>query len=461
MFRPRRAEAKLLFFALLISVGCHLLVQFADSDTLPADTGTLAMWMTGLYLSAHLTVRRLAPNASPLLLPIAGVLTGIGYAMVSRLDGTNDRIEGVSVAQGMWIVLGIGAFIATLFFLRDYRILDRYRYITGLAGITLLLLPIVPFLGRTVNGARLWTRIGPLQFQPGEGAKILLVVFFASFLMERRELLAVNTGKIGPIHIPDFKHLGPILAVWGLSLGIMLFEKDLGSSLLIFSIFLSMLYIATSRTAFVTGGLALFSVGALAAYQTFNHVQIRIKGWLDPLNPDTVENETYQLAQSLFAFASGGIDGSGPGQGSPWRIPFAETDFIFASIGEELGLLGSIALILLYLVLVTTGFRTALRCSDTFGKLLAAGLSVALAIQTFVIVGGVTRLIPLTGITLPFVSYGGSSIVSNFVILAILVVVSDQQISGPRGHTSFFRRKALEIGEKIPDALPDPVGGST
>ncbi len=437
--RRRNREAALLLAALLLTVAAHLLVQLARADRLPSGTLSLLGVMAGIYLVAHVAVRRLAPAADPLLLPAAGLLAGIGYAMVSRLDPER------STAQGTWIAIGVVAFCVTLALLRDYRVLDRYRYTALAAGIALLLSPLVPGIGRTVNGSRLWIALGPVSFQPGELAKILLVVFFASYLQEKRELLAIATRRIGPVGVPDLKHFGPILFAWGLSLAVILFEKDLGSSLLIFSIFVGMVYVATSRVAYVLIGFLLFAAGAFFAYQSFGHVRVRVEGWLDALNPATIQGSTYQLAQSLFALAAGGTFGSGLGLGKPTLIPAASTDFVFSAIGEELGLVGTAAVLVLFATLVGAGLRASLRCVDPFGKLLAAGLAIAVGVQTFIIVGGVTQLIPLTGITLPFVSYGGSSVVSNFVVLAVLAAVSDQLENGPRGH-GLVRRRALAVG---------------
>ncbi len=439
----RRTEALLLFVAYVLTVACHLLVELAQDDKISKDTYILVGVMAVCFLVAHIAMRRLAPNASPIFLPVAGLLAGIGFAMVSRLTPAQ------SATQGMWLIVGISAFCITLFLLRDYRILDRYRYIAMACGVVLLLLPLAPVIGHAVNGSNLWIKLGPLTFQPGELAKICLVIFFASYLNEKRELLAIPTRKLGPIAVPDIKYFGPLLSIWGLSLIVMFLEKDLGSSLLVFSIFLAMLYIATARIIYVLVGLALISFGASFAYSVFGHVQKRVSGWLDTFNPATIHDQTFQLAQALFAFAGGGIFGTGLGLGRPELIPAAATDFIFAAIGEELGFIGVAAIVLLFVILVGSGFRTGLRCSDQFGKLLAAGLAAALGFQAFIIMGGVTRLIPLTGITLPFMSYGGSSIFSNFIILAIFVAISDQQISGPRGVGLGRKPRMLNIGEKV------------
>ncbi len=439
----RTIEALLLSVAWLLCVGLQFLVQIAGSPTIPSTVWWVAGILALLFVFAHIVVRRLAPLANPVMLPAIGLLTGIGYSMISRLD------SDLADAQGIWIVIGVMAFTVTLFLLRDYRVLDEWRYTAMLIAIVLLFLPLLPGLGREINGSRLWVGIGPLTFQPVEIAKLLLVVFFASYLVEKRELLAIPTRQIGRVGIPDLKHFGPILFFWALSLLILIFENDLGQSLLIFTIFLSMLYIATGRGIFPLVGFGLFLAGTYASYVTFSRVAVRFEGWLDPLNDATITGRTFQVSQSLFALAAGGLFGMGPGLGRPQNIPEAESDFIFAVIGQEIGLVGALAVILLYVLFVAAGLRTALRCTDPFGKMLAAGLSIILGVQAFIILGGVTTLIPLTGITLPFVSYGGSSIVSNFVLVAVVMAVSDQQEAGPRGH-SLMRRKPLEVGELVP-----------
>ena len=339
--------------------------------------------------------------------------------MIFRLSG------GLAAEQVTWVAIGIGAFCATLVLVRDHRMLDAYTYTIGLVGLVLLLLPVVPGIGRTINGARLWVKVGPIGFQPSEIGKVLIVVFLASYLTQKRELLRVGTGGVGPLRLPPAKHLMPVLVAWGASLAVLFIQRDLGASLLYFGIFVVMLWVATGRVAYLAIGVVLFAVGAWFGYQAFDHVQLRVDVWLHALDPDKVFGLGYgQLAQAQFAMGTGGLVGTGLGLGSPGLVPFAATDFIFAAIGEELGMLGTVGVLLLYVVLVGKGLQAALGCSDGFGRLLAAGLSTAVALQTFVIVGGVTRVIPLTGVTLPFVSYGGSSLVSNFVLLALLVRVS-------------------------------------
>jgi len=416
--RRRGAAIALTVLALMLAVGAYALVGLGKTGKLPVNLALYGSLFVAGFAGAYLLIRRIAPGADPALFPIAGVLAGLGFATIFRLDGD------LASEQFAWLAIGLAAFAITLLVVRDHRQLDAFTYTIGLIGLALLLLPIVPGLGREINGARLWIRLGPLQFQPSELGKVFIVVFLASYLNRKKELLEVATTKVGPVHLPQAKHLGPLFLAWGVSLAVLFLEKDLGASLLYFAIFVVMLWVATARGAYLTLGVILFAAGAILAYSTFGHVQTRVDVWLHALDPKVVNDEGYQLAQGEFAMASGGVAGTGYGLGQPRLIPAASTDFIFAAIGEELGLLGTTALLLLCLALVARGFKIALKQTDGFGKLLATGLSTILGLQVFIIVGGVTRLIPLTGITLPFVSYGGSSLLANFVILALLVRIS-------------------------------------
>lgn len=410
--------------ALALAVGAYVVAGFGKRGRLPATFGLYATIFVVGYLGTLVVIRRWAPTADPALFPTAGVLVGLGFAMIFRLSG------GLAAEQATWIWVGLLAFAATLVVIRDHRMLDAYTYTIGLLGLVLLLLPVVPGIGKTINGARLWVEIGPLGFQPAEIGKVLIVVFLASYLNQKRELLQVATSRLGPLRLPPAKHLGPLLLAWAASLAILFVQRDLGASLLYFGIFVVMIWIATGRTGYLVIGLLLFAAGAYAGWVLFDHVQLRVDVWLHALDPARVFEQGYgQLAQAQFGMATGGLVGTGLGQGSPGLIPFAPTDFIFAAIGEELGLLGTTAVLLLFVVLVGKGLRIArsLASHDGFGALLATGLATIVALQAFVIVGGVTRVIPLTGVTLPFTSYGGSSLVSNFVLLALLVRLS----SGP------------------------------
>jgi cell division protein FtsW (lipid II flippase) len=413
----RNTELGLLIVAIIVALGAYALVGLGLRGRVPRGLGGYGLMLVGGYVAAHLVVRRWARDADPILLPTAALLAGIGFAIIYRLA------PALAAAQASWLLFGVVLFGLTLIVIRDHRQLDGFTYTIGLLGLLMLLLPLAPVIGREVRGARLWVDLGPLQFQPSEIAKVLIVIFAASYLNARRELLAVATRRLGPISLPEPRHLGPLLLAWGISLAVLFFEKDLGSSLLFFGIVVVMLWVATARGAYLGLGGILFAVGAFLGYQVFSHVQERVTVWLHVLEPEFIQDEGFQVAQSLFALATGGIAGTGLGLGRPQEIPDVETDFVFSAIGEELGLLGTMAVLLLFVILIGRGFRAALQ-RDGFGQLLATGLTTILALQTFVIIGGVTRLIPLTGVTLPFVSYGGSSLVANFVLLALLVRVS-------------------------------------
>lgn len=432
----RNVEASLLLLSALIAIGGFWLTSLARGPEIPAGIAAYAALFVGLYLAAHVAVRKLAPHGDPLFLPVALMLNALGFVMIARLDGARDTSLGA--AQARWLVVALAAFVATLWFVRDVRVLARYRYTWALAGVVLLLLPVLPGLGREINGARLWVRVGPLNFQPAELAKLALVLFFAGYLAERRELLAVATRRLGPIGVPAMRHFGPVVLAWGISLVVMIQEKDLGSSLLFFAIFVAMLWIATARPIYLLAGGLLFMLGAYTAYHLFAHVRARILVWQDPFAE--IAGRGFQLVQSLFALATGGAWGTGLGLGRPDLIPSVQTDFIFSAVGEELGLAGTTAVLTAYAIFSTRGFGLALRCRDDFSKLLAAGLTAAFALQTVLIVGGVTRLIPLTGVTLPFMSYGGSSLLSNFILVGLLMRVSD------------------EVGRQLGEGPPTEVG---
>jgi cell division protein FtsW (lipid II flippase) len=418
--RRRGNELGLGLMAVLVTGGGYVLLLLADKPDIPGDLWLFLAAVLGLYLIAHLAVRRFAPRADPTLLPIAFILNGIGFVTISRLDRDLARVQAV------WTAIGIAAFVITLIVVRRIRTLERYRYTFLLIGIVALLLPLLPGVGREINGARLWVRVGPVNFQPGEAAKVLLVIFFAAYLVDKRELLAAGSRRIGRLMVPDPKHLGPLLLAWGVSILVMVRQKDLGSSLLFFAVFAAMLYIATERSAYLVAAFGMFVIGATIAYQLFSHVSERVQSWADPWS--VAQTTGYQLVQSLFAFGTGGFAGTGLGLGSPQKIPNASTDFVFAAIGEELGLIGTVAMCLLFLLFVGSGFRIAIQAERPFSKLFAAGLTTIVGVQTFVIVGGVIRVIPLTGVTLPFVSYGGSSLVANFVLVALLLRISDETV---------------------------------
>jgi cell division protein FtsW (lipid II flippase) len=415
-----RELLNLLLVGLLTAAG-FASVYIARQDLVSAGSLSYAAFFVALFVVAHVLLRLRLPHADPYLLPLGGLLCAIGLTEIYRIE------PDLAFRQGLWVVVGVVVFAALVLFMRDYRELDNVKYVLGLSAIALLVLPALPGIGRTINGATLWVDIGPLVFQPGELAKVLIVIFLAGYLRDNREMLSFGVGSG---RLPSPKHLGPLLLIWGGAMLVLFQTRDLGGALLYFAIFLVMLYTATARWSFVAVGLGLFLLGAFALYQVIPHVQDRVEGWLNPWSDP--QGETYQLVQSIYAISGGGVFGSGLGRGilvSPEGesyIPFLETDFIFSAVAQELGLAGAAAVVLLYLLFAFRGFRISMLADDGFSKLLAAGLTAAVAIQAFIIIGGVTGLIPLTGITLPFVSYGGSSIVANFVVLALLLMVSDR-----------------------------------
>lgn len=424
----------MLVFALVLSLGAWANVGLADTGQLPASLLYFGGGLTALAVVAHGFVRYFTPYADPLLLPAVVLLNGLGLVLIHRLDlaeaedsaFTSDKVfvSGQAPQQLVWTVAGVALFIAVLVIIRDHRVLSRYMYTLGVAGLFFLALPgVLPASISEVNGAKLWIQIGPLSIQPAEFAKIALIAFFAGYLVKKRDALSLAGRRIGPLALPRARDLGPVFLAWVASLGVLILEKDLGTSLLFFGIFLMMLYAATQRVSWLLIGTGLFATGAVVAAQIFSHVQERVAIWLHPFSdPD---GAGYQLVQAMFGFAAGGLLGTGLGQGRPSMVPFAKTDFITAVIGEELGLTGLMAILLLYGIVVERGLRTALSARDAFGKMLAAGLSFVLALQVFVVVGGVMRLIPLTGLTTPFLSYGGSSLIANWAIIALLLRVSD------------------------------------
>ncbi len=428
--RRRGAELFLLILALAVGIGAYAAVGLGVEGTVPADIVGYGGVLAALVVAAHVVVRFVAPYADPVLLPVVAALNGLGLAVIHRLDLAYESAGRSSYTyaqqQLVWMTVGVGLFIATLLLLRDHRLLARFTYTAGLAAILLLLLPMVPGVGKTVNGARIWIGVGPFSFQPGEVAKVLLVIAFAGYLVLHRDALALAGRRLLVVDLPRGRDLGPILVMWLVSLGILVFQKDLGSSLLFFGLFLIMLYVSTERAGWLVVGGLLFFGGASLAFKLFGHVQNRVNIWLDPMPYYDKTPGSGQIVEGLFGMSWGGLIGRGFGDGDPSRIPFAESDYIVAAIGEELGLTAVIAVILLYGLIVERALRAALISRDGFGKLLATGLAGVFALQVFVVIGGVTRLIPLTGLTTPFLSYGGSSLVANWVIIALLLRVSDQ-----------------------------------
>ncbi len=417
--RPRRVELGLIALIAIVVVSAYGLASLGESASVPADIGPFLAWMLGLFFFVHLAVRRFAANADPVLLPMALLLNGIGYVMIARLSEDVEDGSDLAGLQSVWTAVGIVAFVATLVFVPRIRMLAQYRYLLGVAGLGLLALPLLP-IGVEINGARIWVSIGPVNFQPGEFAKIALAIFFASYLVDARELIKTRI---------ELRDLAPIGAAWAASVGVMVLERDLGSSMLVFALFVVLMWVATERTLFLGLGAGLFLAGGVVAFRTFSHVERRIDGWLDPWADP--QDGGFQIIQATYSMAEGGLTGTGLGRGEPDRVPFAETDFIFAAIGEEMGLAGTTAILMAFLLVIGSGLRIAIRATRPFEKLLAVGLTTLLGIQAFIIMGGVVRLIPLTGITLPFVSYGGSALVSNYVVLALLMRLSHEQRTRP------------------------------
>jgi peptidoglycan glycosyltransferase len=417
MRRRRNGELALGLHVVVIVLGGYVLLALAQGTSLPPDLGIFLAELTGLYVVANIAMRRLAPGADGTLLPLVALLNGLGFVVITRLDPTQGRV------QAIWTTLGVGVFIATLALVRDLRRLERYRYTFALLGIGFLLLPLLPSpIGLSINGARLWAKLGPVSFEPDEVAKVLLVIFFAGYLVEKRELLASGGRRVGRLLLPEAKHLGPLVLVWTASIFVLVFERDIGASMLLFGVFAAMLYIATNRSVYLLGGAVLFAGGTYAAYHLFQHVRDRFEIWINPWQDP--HGKGFQVIQSWFAFAAGRVGGLGIGKGLA-NIPERSTDFIFAVIGEELGLVGTLAVVIAFLLLVGAGMRIAIDHPRPFEKLFAAGLTTILGVQAFVIIGGVTRVIPLTGLTLPFVSYGGSSLLANFALIALLARISD------------------------------------
>ena len=428
----RGTELVLTAAAVLIAVLAYAAVGIGVDGSVPAGTLGYGLGLAVLFLGAHLVVRLVAPYADPLVLPAVALLNGLGLVLIRRLDlaaaeravQTGREVPGADAPlQLVWTAVGVVGFVAVLLVVRDHTRLARYTYTAAAVGLVLLMLPALPGIGRTINGARLWVRVGPMTVQPSEAAKLLLILFFAGYLVAKRDVLSLASRRVMGLDLPRARDLGPVLLAWAASLAVLVRERDLGSSLLFFGIFVVMLYIATERTSWLLIGLGLFAGGAALAYAAFDHVQRRVDTWLSPFA--YVESSGYQLVQGLFGMGTGGLTGTGLGQGSPGTVPYAKTDFIMATVGEELGVAGVMAVLLLFLLVVERGLRAALSCRDSFGKLLAAGLSFALGLQVFVIVGGVLGLIPLTGVTLPWLSYGGSSVVANWALVALLLRVSD------------------------------------
>ncbi|MPY78972.1 MAG: FtsW/RodA/SpoVE family cell cycle protein [Actinophytocola sp.] len=474
----RGTELLMLAFAAVIMTTAIVLVDANQEQELTLAIVWYGLAYLGIFAVAHLAVRRWAPYADPLILPCVALLNGFGLVMIYRIDlalteratQVGGEFTGVAPRQVIWTVVALALFLGVLIVIKDHRALTRYSYTSGLVGLVLLSLPaVLPSAISEVNGAKVWIKLGFFSIQPGEFAKILLLIFFASFLVSKRDLFTVAGKRVLGVELPRARDLGPIVIAAGVCLGIFVLEKDLGPALLFFGVVLMLLYVATERFIWVAVGLTIFGVGCVVAYQLFSHVEQRVANWIDPLATYNEPGGGYQVAQALFGLGTGGVLGTGLGAGRPETVPEANTDFILAGIGEETGFIGLAAVLMVYLLLGMRGMRGALAVRDTFGKLLGGGLAFTLVMQVFVVTGGVTKLIPMTGITSPFLSYGGSSLLANYILVALLLRISDaarrpQQQSRPRpvqqqapiadAHTVMVQ--ASSGGGQVPVAQPAP-----
>ncbi|GAB3757816.1 FtsW/RodA/SpoVE family cell cycle protein [Zhihengliuella somnathii] len=421
----RNAELWLLILALAVAIGAGYLAGLSNPEGLSPEFAKQGGILCVLAFGMHIVLRIWAKYADPIILPCVVALNGIGVAMIHRLD----IIAGTDAAtrQLLWTGVAIAAAIAVIWAVRDHRILRRATYISLAVTGVLMVLPLIPGIGTEINGARIWVRIAGMSFQPGELAKITLAIFFAGYLSSNRDLILLAGRKIGPLQLPRLRDMAPMMIAWGLSIGILVLQRDLGSAILFFGLFMAMIYVATARISWIVIGLALVAVAGVAAAQVMGHVAARINAWLHAFDPDVINADygSYQIVQGMFGLANGGLFGTGFDGGRPDLIPYANSDMIVTALGEALGLIGVIAIVLLYVLLVSRGIRAALGTRDAFGKLLASGLSFTIGLQCFVVIGGVTRLIPLTGLTTPFVAAGGSSLLSNWIIIALLLLVSN------------------------------------
>lgn len=432
----RNLELVLLLFACAIVGSAIALVQLGATGSIAPSVLLLGAGLGVLAIGIHVAMRFVASEADPFILPVITLLNGLGIAEIYRLDIEKGQAgwAAAGVRQMAWTALAMVLALAVIVLIRNHRVLQRYRYIAMFIGIALLLLPALPVIGETVNGARLWIRIGSFNFQPGELAKIALAIFFAGYLVTARETLSLVGKKFLGMRFPRARDLGPILVIWVAAMAVLIFQRDLGTALLYFGLFLVMTYVATGRASWLVIGLILFVGGAVIASQLFGYVRARFTSWLDAFNPAIYDapGGSYQIVQGIFGIAHGGLIGTGWGQGRPGITPIAESDYIIASLGEELGLAGLFAILALYLLFVSRGFRIGFTGQDDFGRLLAVGFSFVIALQVFIVLGGVTRVIPLTGLTTPFLAAGGSSLIANWIIAALLLRLSDSVRSQPR-----------------------------
>ncbi|MFM2411946.1 MAG: hypothetical protein RLZZ587_279 [Actinomycetota bacterium] len=425
----RNLEATLILFAMIITSSALALVDLGATGHLNVSIIGLSLGLGAIVLAMHVAQRFVARDADPLILPIVTLLNGLGIAMIHRLDIANGLTGWQSQAtrQMVWTAIATVVAIGVIVMVRNHRVLQRYRYVWMATGIVLLVMPLIPFIGVTINGARLWVNLGIVSFQPGEIGKIALALFFAGYLVTARDSLSMVGKKFLGVRWPQVKDLGPIFVVWMVAMMVLIFQRDMGTSLLYFGLFLVLMYVATGRAIWFVVGGGLFGAGALVASRFLTYVEGRFDAWLDSFNPEIYDavGGSYQLVQGMFGFASGGVIGTGLGAGHPNITPLAESDYIVASLGEELGLVGVFAILCLYLLFISRGMRIGINGADDFGRLLAVGLTFVIALQVFIVIGGVTRVIPVTGLTTPFLAAGGSSLVANWIIVALLLRLSD------------------------------------
>ena len=429
----RRAELGLLVAAVLVVMAAEAVTDATLNGSLDHHALSYGAVLSLVALIAHVVIRKVAPFADPVLLPTVVLLNGLGLVMIHRIDlGLEQQareegyvFDGASAGtQVLWTGIGLALFVAVLVAIRDHRYIARYAYTLALIGLVLLILPsLLPARISEVNGARLWIRFAGFSIQPGEFAKVFLTAFAAAFLVAKRDVLSLAGRRFAGIEFPRGRDFGPLLVAWLLCIGVLVRSRDLGSSLMFFGLFLMLLYVATERVSWIVVGVLLFAAGAFVAYQLFEHFRTRVTVWLNPF--DYTSTIGYQVTHSRFGLGTGGLFGTGLGGGRPETVPVAKSDFIISAFGEELGLFGLVAILMLYGIFVARGFATAMLVRDSFGKLLAAGLSFTIGLQVFVVVAGVSRLLPETGLTTPFLSYGGSSLVANYAVLALLLRISD------------------------------------
>jgi cell division protein FtsW (lipid II flippase) len=434
--RRRNIELVLLLFAIALSGAAIALVQLGALGRVGTSVLLLCAMLAVLLIGIHIALRIVAPDADPFVLPIATLLNGLGIAEITRLD-IAERLNGwdaAGIRQIAWTAIALLITLAVILVIRNHRVLQRFRYVAMFTAFLLLVLPVIPGIRSPRFGAYIWIQVGPLSFQPGELAKIALAVFFAGYLVQARDSLSMVGRRFLGMRFPRARDLGPILIIWVLAMAVLVLQRDLGTSLLYFGLFLVMIYVATGRLSWIVLGLTLFIGGAIVASRVLGYVGSRFDSWLDSFNPAIYDQQggSYQLVQGLFGLADGGLVGTGLGQGRPDIVPLAESDYIIASLGEELGLIGLFAILSLYLLFVSRGFRIGFTGQDDFGRLLGVGLSFVVALQVFVVIGGVTRVIPLTGLTTPFLAAGGSSLVANWIIVALLLRLSDSVRNQPR-----------------------------